>query len=53
MKPLEPSIGLNPVSRSTGEIVDYSRLTPYLIRAGYLPALALRYYEKDQNNGSL
>lgn len=35
-------VGLNMVDKKTGEIVDYDRLTPYMEKAGYLPALAFK-----------
>lgn len=43
-------IGLNPIDRSTGEIIDYERLQPYMEKAGYLPALAFKLLQRDLQN---
>lgn len=42
-----PQTGLNLIDRSTGELVDYERLQPYMEKAGYLPAVAMRLLQED------
>jgi hypothetical protein len=42
----QPLIGLNPIDRSTGEIVGYEELQPYLEESGYNLALAVSLYRE-------
>jgi hypothetical protein len=41
------TIGLDPIDKDTGELVDYDRLQPYMEKAGYLPALAFKLYKEN------
>ena len=41
---------LDPIDPSTGELVDYERLQPYMEKAGYLPAVAFKLLQEDINN---
>lgn len=42
-----PEIDLSRIDRSTGQLVDYDSLQPHMIRAGFLPAVAMHYYLKE------
>lgn len=48
--PEVPSIGNNPIDVNTGQVVDYERLQPYMERAGYLPAIAMKLFLEENES---